>query len=243
MIVLQDLEAPYRPNVSSYEGGADIYNKDEARVERKIVKRPKTTTGKRADPHPSASTPSFKSLAIFTGQFSSSLTSRETKLIEMGTTGEEERFAYKRAVSRVFEMDSSEYLRTAIWTPLAPALRTWEQSVKPPPPSPAVEQVSRSSMGTAIPLEGSLDKVSGVGIDMMRLRYPDGMPEPVKSVSINRGGPKKGEKIDMDKVVDTRELNPPVIKEVHAWGVADTWGKKAGKWGEGSKAFEKKKEE
>ena len=68
-VVLQDLEAPYRPNVSSYEGGADIYNKDEARVERKIApRRAKTTMGKRADPHPSASTPSFKSLAIFTGQ-------------------------------------------------------------------------------------------------------------------------------------------------------------------------------
>ena len=76
----------------------------------------------------------------------------------------------------------------------------------------------------------------------MRLRYPEGLPEPAKSVSINRG-PKRGEKIDIDAVVDTRELNPPVIKEVHAWGVGETWGKGAGKWGEGAKAFEKKKDE
>lgn len=64
--VMQDLESPYRPNVASYEGGADIYNRDEA----KQVARPKrrvTTTGARPDPHPSAATPSFKSLAIFTG--------------------------------------------------------------------------------------------------------------------------------------------------------------------------------
>lgn len=56
--LIQDLEAPYRPNVSSYGGENDaLYNK--APVEKK---RPK-----RAAPHPSASTPSFASLAIFTG--------------------------------------------------------------------------------------------------------------------------------------------------------------------------------
>lgn len=86
--VMQDLESPYRPNVSSYDSSASIFSRDEARVEQKRVmpKRRVTTTGARADPHPSASTPSFKSLSIF--------------------TGEEERFAFKRAVSRIFEVSS-----------------------------------------------------------------------------------------------------------------------------------------
>jgi hypothetical protein len=88
--VMQDLESPYRPNVSSYDSSSSIFNSDEARQEKKKVAAPKrrvTTTGARADPHPSASTPSFKSLSIF--------------------TGEEERFAFKRAVSRVFEVSRS----------------------------------------------------------------------------------------------------------------------------------------
>lgn len=84
--VMLDLETPYRPNISSYDSSATIYNRDEANSEVRVApKRRVTTTGARPDPHPSASTPSFKSLSIF--------------------TGEEERFAFKRAVSRIFEVN------------------------------------------------------------------------------------------------------------------------------------------
>lgn len=31
----------------------------------------------------------------------------------------------------------------------------------------------------------------------------------------------------------------PRFKEVHAWGVEEGWGPKAGKWGKGASAFEK----
>ncbi len=36
----------------------------------------------------------------------------------------------------------------------------------------------------------------------------------------------------------SEERDPPVIKEHHVWGVVDEWGDKAGRWGQGVKAFE-----
>lgn len=71
--VIQDLETPYRPNTSSYDSteGTSIYEQDDAQVEhvRAVLKAAREEREKqRADPHPSASTPSFQSLAIFTGE-------------------------------------------------------------------------------------------------------------------------------------------------------------------------------
>lgn len=75
--VQQDLEAPYRPNISSYDqsAGVQAYERDQARaVERKeqeeqLVRqlRARREQAARAPVHPSAATPSFQSLAIFTG--------------------------------------------------------------------------------------------------------------------------------------------------------------------------------
>lgn len=69
----QELEAPYRPNVSSYSDSAATaqYSKDEARFhqEKPLTVRKTVSSGK-FDPHPSASVPAFQSLAIFSGTFS-----------------------------------------------------------------------------------------------------------------------------------------------------------------------------
>lgn len=70
--VVHDLEAPYRPNVSSYDATESnpIYAQDAARVEhvRAVLKAAQEEKAKeRHDPHPSAATPAFQSLAIFTG--------------------------------------------------------------------------------------------------------------------------------------------------------------------------------
>lgn len=68
--VQQDLDAPYRPNASSYDSssGQALYSADDARVDqisqRRFTPQPSSS---RTVPHPSAATPSFKSLAIFTG--------------------------------------------------------------------------------------------------------------------------------------------------------------------------------
>lgn len=74
--VAQDLEAPYRPNISSYDESDKVkaYERDEARKveEKKSIslaeRRERQAAKRRPQPiHPSASTPSFQSLAIFTG--------------------------------------------------------------------------------------------------------------------------------------------------------------------------------
>ncbi|KAJ6521929.1 AFG1-like ATPase-domain-containing protein [Mycena vulgaris] len=44
-------------------------------------------------------------------------------------SGQEEQFAFKRALSRLIEMTSPAYARTAEWAPLADGDRTWETSI------------------------------------------------------------------------------------------------------------------
>ncbi|BGP28335.1 hypothetical protein JCM10296v2_000067 [Rhodotorula toruloides] len=215
--VAQDLEAPYRPNISSYDESAQVsaYERDAARaleeqdeqVRRQLKKRMEQEA--RAPIHPSAATPSFQSLAIF--------------------TGEEERFAFKRAVSRVHEMSSAEYLVTAEYSPLPSAVRTWEQTVSSSPASLAAQAAaasaspSRHAVGDKVPLPAD-DRLSGV-LDPfdLRAKWPEGMPAG-------------------DKEVDVRRQEKPVLSEAHVWGVREDWGKKAGRWGRGARAYEEEGE-
>lgn len=75
--VAQDLESPYRPNISSYDESVNVkaYERDQAqKVESKAVsleqRRAKMASERRQQPiHPSAATPSFQSLAIFSGSY------------------------------------------------------------------------------------------------------------------------------------------------------------------------------
>lgn len=212
--VAMDLEAPYRPNVSSYDATEAVKTYNQARGDTDAVlpfqRKGAVHAKDRPDIHPSASTPSFASLAIF--------------------TGEEERFAFKRAVSRVHEMSSAEYLATTTHSPLARELRTWEKSAtvtKPAAGQPGEVKVRQpaGAMG-AKEAFGEGERLSGVlAPDEMRLRWPEGRPATEKEVNVRPG--KKGGKD-----------GKPVISSVHAWGERDDWGPKAGKWGQGAKAFE-----
>ncbi|SCV67945.1 BQ2448_66 [Microbotryum intermedium] len=211
--VIQDLEAPYRPNVSSYDDskGQTMYEQDEARIERKRdvvaeVKQRRQSSGKRKEqPHPSASTPSFRNLAIF--------------------TGEEERFAFKRAVSRVHEMSSTEYLVKAQHAPLDPRFRTWE---RPGQMESQVKEIRRRggeakhALGAKEAIETDASTLSGViSPSQLRVRHPEGLPKhPTVEVERTRGG--KETKYDILNIEDTRrEVPPPVLKDVHVWGVRE----------------------
>lgn len=47
----------------------------------------------------------------------------------------------------------------------------------------------------------------------------------------------KGTKIDpLNPKIDITELPKPKIASTHIWGIVDTWGKKAGRWGLGVEA-------
>ena len=215
--VAMDLEAPYRPNVSSYDATELVQTYNQARAGPSLEQdaavpfhRPVAVHAKdRPDIHPSASTPSFASLAIF--------------------TGEEERFAFKRAVSRVHEMSSAEYLATATHSPLARELRTWEKpaTATAPARAAATDKHPASTMGEK---EGfaQADRLSGVlPPDEMRLRWPEGRPPTDKEVDVRPG--EAGGK-------GTGKDGKPIISSVHAWGERDDWGPKAGRWGQGAKA-------
>lgn len=75
--VQQDLDAPYRPNISAYDQSANVaaYERDAARqIETQAVEeqldrqlRRRREQEARAPIHPSAATPSFQNLSIFTG--------------------------------------------------------------------------------------------------------------------------------------------------------------------------------
>jgi len=75
--VQQDLDAPYRPNISAYDESANVaaYERDAARqletqaVEEQLDRqlRRRREQEARAPIHPSAATPSFQNLSIFTG--------------------------------------------------------------------------------------------------------------------------------------------------------------------------------
>ncbi|GAA5974412.1 hypothetical protein JCM11641_005268 [Rhodosporidiobolus odoratus] len=217
--VQQDLEAPYRPNISSYNESADVEAYDRAsererveiREQRKREIRAELEQKSRQPIHPSAATPSFQSLAIF--------------------TGEEERFAYKRAVSRVHEMSSAEYLVTAVHSPLPSAIRSWETSASSlvsaasSPSSPARHSVGEK---TILP-SGDDERLSGVlNPADLRAKWPEGTPR---------------EGIEVDVREDGREAKPAPAKiaEAHIWGVVESWGKKAGRWGKGVRAYEEGK--
>lgn len=92
----------YRPNVASYDAP-----KTETYTER-VLPAYRSTPDRDDEAHPSNALVSFRNLALFSGA--------------------DEKFAYRRAVSRLHEMTSAEYLETAVHTPLASAYRTWERS-------------------------------------------------------------------------------------------------------------------
>ncbi|KDE06896.1 hypothetical protein MVLG_02784 [Microbotryum lychnidis-dioicae p1A1 Lamole] len=232
--VIQDLEAPYRPNVSSYDEskGQTMYEQDEARIEHQrdaaaeAKQRRQQSSGTKEEPHATASPPSFRNLAIF--------------------TGEEERFAFKRAVSRVHEMSSTEYLVTAQHAPLDPRFRTWE---RPGQIESSVEGVRRMggevrhALGAKEEIEADHSTLSGaISPNQLKVRHPEGLPKhPTVEVERTRA---KGTKYDILNIEDTRrEVPPPVLKDVHVWGVREDWGKAAGRWGQGASAHAKKEGE
>ncbi|BGP12176.1 hypothetical protein JCM10213_004742 [Rhodosporidiobolus nylandii] len=220
--VQQDLESPYRPNISSYDESADVeaYDKasererEERRAQRKREIRVELEKQARDPIHPSAATPSFQSLAIF--------------------TGEEERFAFKRAVSRVHEMSSAEYLVTAVHSPLPSAVRTWETSTSlsssaspAASPSPALHSIGDKAdlpSGDGERLSGVLDPAD------LRAKWPEGTPREGREVDVRASSPSSpGRPLGEER---------PKIREEHVWGVIESWGKKAGRWGRGAKAYE-----
>jgi protein AFG1 len=184
--VMQDLEAPFRPNISSYSSTSV---KDS--LEAAAIKQAQTTS------------PAFRNLSIFTGQ--------------------DEQFAYRRALSRIFELTSKEFIQTAVHNPLPAEARVWEHK------APVLRPVRRG----AITSSDSTDDLGATGASDLSASIASRRDDLEPSDSVIPRGTKVNP-LTLD--VDTADLPKPKISSNHIWGIIDTWGKKAGRWGQGVEA-------
>ncbi|KAG8763959.1 hypothetical protein FRC12_008349 [Ceratobasidium sp. 428] len=122
-------------------------------------------------------------------------------------TGQEEKFAYARATSRLVQMTSAKYATTAIWQPLAQMHQPWHRD---------------AASSTSIDL--SPTDSSSVPAFAAETNTP----------ATTAGGPDWADEASYDKRRGrSGRPEPPRLSENHAWGVRDDWGKGAGEWGKG----------
>lgn len=214
--VYQDATAPFRPNISAYDDGPDytharlqgILSPDALeddppnRVHRDVSSESSSSRAEGASEHfeMRQRVPDFGQTSAF--------------------TGEDERFAYKRAASRLWEMCSAKYWarnEEGWWRPVPLEVRRWER----PAADVAGSLVTESPLETnsAAPSE-PLSAGEGIG----------------ESRAVNDAN---------DKLLYEHNVNPlsispfrshseppPNISWTHVWGTMK-WGKKAGAWGQG----------
>ncbi|KAE8542517.1 hypothetical protein D1P53_001296 [Cryptococcus gattii VGV] len=137
-------------------------------------------------------------------------------------TGEDEKFAYKRAVSRLIEMTSSPSYAAEEWAPLEPTLRSWEDLPHLPGDAAKTYKQLAESSSYEVDDEANIDRDSYFVTEEC---------DSNRHQISNEGERKKLFKKDGDR-------RPPTpINEQHIWGVVDEWGEKAGRWGRGVRVF------
>lgn len=125
-------------------------------------------------------------------------------------TGEDERFAYKRAQSRLWEMCGARWWarnEDGWHRPLPVEFRTWERSLN----DRATETLS---------LDSSLPLASGVARDVN-----------IGASTVDETRDERSFKHGASPFRTSNEP-PPKFSLVHAWGMM-TWGRKGGAWGQG----------
>ncbi|KAK3075148.1 hypothetical protein LTR53_001759, partial [Teratosphaeriaceae sp. CCFEE 6253] len=139
-------------------------------------------------------------------------------------TGEDERFAYKRAQSRLWEMCGSRWWARSEpdWhRPLPVEARRWERLV------------ADEGVGARRPLGGGSDYVSAEADAGIGGAMEDGSRD---SRSFKTGASSSSSPFR------SSEEAPPKISWTHVWGTT-IWGPRAGKWGQGAEGLKKKQEE
>ncbi|BEJ16556.1 hypothetical protein CspHIS471_0511610 [Cutaneotrichosporon sp. HIS471] len=128
-------------------------------------------------------------------------------------TGEDERFAYKRAVSRLVEMSTSPAYAAEAWNPLGEAARGWEHTHLDG------EATAPATRASASPHRGK----EGPGLKGDDLATESG----------SQFG------LEFEEPEFEIKRRPPKMAEHHAWGVEEGWGTKAGQWGKGASVYRK----
>ncbi|KAI9886774.1 MAG: 40S ribosomal protein S23 [Watsoniomyces obsoletus] len=202
--IQQDLTSPFRPNISSYDSLLSSGEEDSSSGHQHRRQR--------NPPVNSADEDSDFSASDFMGTKTKSF------------TGEDERFAYKRAVSRLWELCSARWWNRYIeeesaeggqgscswWRPLSQDARHWEKGLS---------QDGRMTSEDVTLYEAQHRKSDG-GTD----EVDDGRDTEMTERIVLSGN-------------DRRDPGPPPrFSWVHAWGMM-RWGRKAGKWGLGVDGF------
>lgn len=136
-------------------------------------------------------------------------------------TGEDERFAYKRARSRLWEMCSSRWWKDREgpveywWRPVPVGVRRWEAHALSSSSSSAEEQISGEQKGKLL---------------LMDARRAERRSGSIRDEEIFKHGASP---------FRTSTEPPPKFSWTHAWGMM-RWGKKAGTWGKGVEGLEER---
>ncbi len=175
-------------------------------------------------------------------------------------SGEDEKFAFQRAVSRLYEMSHPAWTKRKAWRPFldgemdiwagadeASAATGTAYSARPPSasmrgeapaPSDFAEEASYEAAtfpGRHLPRDATqrMANLSPDQVARAQHHQHQQQVEEQEQESFASGpiGKKRG-----------RE-GPPVVAPVHVWGVREDWGPKAKAWGKGAKAFANAAEE
>ncbi|KAL6707956.1 hypothetical protein ACN47E_003630 [Coniothyrium glycines] len=204
--IYQDLNSPFRPNISSYNSDALAADALEDDPPNRTRREGTSFTDERARRDSRA--PNFANIR--------------------GLTGEDEVFAVKRAESRIWEMcsarwwdrssDATSATAADWWRPLPLASRHWEHSEPSPRPSPL-------STSTAAEVPASSTAQPGLLPPNVKILSREELARD-----------EQREMEDMFKhgasPFRTHPDAPPKFSWTHAWGMME-WGKKAGAWGKG----------
>jgi len=192
--VHQDLTAPFRPNISSYAGEPDYTHArlrgilaDDALEDEPPNRVRRGSSSTRDEDQQSQTIPNFGQISII--------------------TGDDERFAYKRAASRLWEMCGRKWWdRTdeGWWKPLPKEARRWELSMEEASRLDAISDTKPTGPGEGI---GKTQDVNESDDDVLFK---------------HEGSPFRSH-------IDP----PPKISWTHVWGTGVQWGKRAGVWGQG----------
>lgn len=188
---------PYRPNVSAYE------EMDSAPSPTMPAERRSISAADERHPSAISSSPAFRSLAIFSGQ--------------------DERFAFRRAVSRLHELASPYFWNTARHSPIPKTWRSWETRFTPS------NRTFRQRDLISCPSKSTAEDVQRFDLEpeKLKVKFPGGSPGYVHQ--------KKQKAFNQSS-------SPPRISPVHIWGVLESWGAKAGRWGRGASEYRSKRD-
>ncbi len=225
--VYQDATAPFRPNISMYDSSSPAPDYTDSRLaglfsDDQLEDGPPNTLSRAR----SSSTnilgrggagldtgdgrESSSSLGLSSGVFHA----KGPDFSQAGIfTGEDERFAYKRARSRLWEMCGARWWARSEdgwWKPVDHAVRRWERSDVPAP-----------AVNPALPYDAKTGGEGGGRLESMGVARD--VDEKADEVLFRHGA---------TSPFRTSAEAPPKFEWTHIWGMV-RWGKKAGAWGKG----------